>query len=162
LGVAVEGRLFLPSSAPFRSNTMRVVPNLIVGLGNDAFRLSSNVGWEFRETLKTSTFEGGDRFTWAVGGDVALLSTLRVGLGTFGTWDSERKVGPAHAIELQGGLSFEILPGLNINVGAGTGLSNGVGSPALRLMSGIAYAPPRQDADQDGIPHAMDRCPNEA
>lgn len=162
LGVAVEGRVFFPSSARYRSDTVRFVPNLIVGLGNEVFRVSGNVGWEFREALKTETFEGGDRFTWALGGDVAVISGLRAGLGAFGTADTERNIGSTQAVELQGGLSYEILPGLNVNVGAGTGLSKGVGSPALRVMSGIAYAPPRQDADKDGVVRALDRCPDGA
>jgi len=161
LGIAVEGKIFLPGLVDFRSETMRIVPNLIVGLTHERFRLSTNVGWEFRDSLSTETYTGGDRLAWSLGGDVRVIKGLRVGGSAFGTLDVERDSGPANALEVLGSLSYEVLPGLTLSVGAGAGLAEGVGSPGMRLLGGVAYGPPRQDADGDGVVLALDRCPDE-
>ncbi len=42
----------------------------------------------------------------------------------------------------------------------GRGLTQGVGSPALRVVVGVSWAPRVHDADGDGIPDDVDQCPH--
>jgi hypothetical protein len=43
-------------------------------------------------------------------------------------------------------------------VGAAFGLTQGVGSPDLRVMSGLSFVPPRADSDRDGVDDSDDKC----
>jgi hypothetical protein len=43
-------------------------------------------------------------------------------------------------------------------LGAGFGLTQGVGSPDLRVMSGLSFVPPRSDSDRDGVDDSDDQC----
>src|SRR5690554_6821456 len=52
-----------------------------------------------------------------------------------------------------------LVDGLKIQAAGGVGVTSGVGSPALRVLGGLAYAPPAQDADNDGVIRSLDRCP---
>ncbi|PIE19909.1 MAG: hypothetical protein CSA65_00230 [Proteobacteria bacterium] len=75
--------------------------------------------------------------------------------------------------EILGGLRFYLPYGLTAHIGAGPGLSKGVGTPTFRILTGLSYQyrpskakpkpkdPPRDlDRDQDGILDANDKCPN--
>lgn len=52
-----------------------------------------------------------------------------------------------------------------LGAGAGPGIGRGLGTPTLRALLGVAYAPepvagPPADRDQDGIPDLSDACPD--
>ena len=50
-----------------------------------------------------------------------------------------------------------------LRVGAGTGLTSGIGSPQARVVTQISWARPSEgDADGDGLLDATDRCPDRA
>ena len=50
--------------------------------------------------------------------------------------------------------------GLSLNIGVGTGLISGLGSPEPRAFLGVVYAPDMHDRDKDGVPDAYDLCPD--
>lgn len=43
-------------------------------------------------------------------------------------------------------------------LGAGIGLTRGVGAPDARIMSGLYFVPPRADSDHDGVDDSDDQC----
>jgi OmpA-OmpF porin, OOP family len=43
-------------------------------------------------------------------------------------------------------------------LGAGFGLTQGVGSPDVRVVSGLYFVPPRADSDHDGVDDSDDQC----
>jgi outer membrane protein OmpA-like peptidoglycan-associated protein len=54
------------------------------------------------------------------------------------------------------------LPGrVNLLMGAGFGLNQGIGSPVVRAFLGVGWAPDYRDRDHDGIIDRLDKCPDE-
>ncbi|HEX9102325.1 MAG TPA: OmpA family protein [Polyangia bacterium] len=51
--------------------------------------------------------------------------------------------------------------GLSVTAGVGYGIVPGVGSPQPRVYLGLVYARDTRDRDHDGIPDALDLCPDE-
>jgi hypothetical protein len=43
-------------------------------------------------------------------------------------------------------------------LGAGFGLTQGVGAPDARIMTGLYFVPPRADSDHDGVDDSDDQC----
>jgi outer membrane protein OmpA-like peptidoglycan-associated protein len=64
-------------------------------------------------------------------------------------------------LEALGGLSWRGLPGFEALVAAGAGLTQGYGTPALRVIFGLRFAaePPPKDLDGDGLFGSADACP---
>ena len=63
---------------------------------------------------------------------------------------------------------FHLPKGLMATVGAGPGLTRGLGTPTFRFFAGLGYqykaaeaAPASGDRDGDGIPDGADRCPDQ-
>ena len=50
--------------------------------------------------------------------------------------------------------------GLILDLGLGSGLIKGLGSPEPRVFFGIAYLRDTKDRDKDGIPDEQDKCPD--
>jgi len=63
--------------------------------------------------------------------------------------------------ELDGAMRFYLPSMLNLILGAGFGLGDGVGSPSVRGYVGLGWAPDFRDRDHDGVPDISDRCPDE-
>ena len=69
-------------------------------------------------------------------------------------------------VEVLGG--FKWLPkfGFTLGVGGSTGVTDGYGAPDWRVFAMLGYTMPADDtppdADGDGIPDELDKCPNEA
>ena len=52
---------------------------------------------------------------------------------------------------------------LSVDLGVGSGLSAGFGSPAFRFLFGVSFVPSMmKDADHDGVGDTSDLCPDEA
>lgn len=62
------------------------------------------------------------------------------------------------------GARIEAVRGLFLGAGAGRGITSAMGSPALRALASLEWAPPyaRPDRDRDGIPDDVDACPDRA
>lgn len=52
-----------------------------------------------------------------------------------------------------------IMRSLYATLGAGIGLTRGVGSPQVRVFLGITFAPDTRDRDKDGVADQDDKCP---
>lgn len=66
--------------------------------------------------------------------------------------------GPS-ALEVLGGIGVRIIDDFVVTIGAGAGLTRALGTPAYRIIAGLAWAPMPSDADGDGIPDIADDCP---
>jgi cysteine-rich repeat protein len=61
-------------------------------------------------------------------------------------------------LEIQGGLTWHVVPGVDLNLGAGGGVTKGVAAPLYRIFTGVQFfcdesappPPPVCDADPDG------------
>jgi len=72
-------------------------------------------------------------------------------------------------LELLGGAAIKPWESVQVYVGAGVGLTDGLGTPDFRVLAGVRFAPRStssagayQDSDGDGIADIHDRCPQEA
>ncbi len=92
-------------------------------------------------------------------------------------------------VEIDGGLTWHVVPGVDLNVGAGGGLTKGVAAPTYRVFTGVQFfcakgdepPPPVCDPDPDGdhicspcvaeqhreaefagVCKGVDKCPDEA
>jgi outer membrane protein OmpA-like peptidoglycan-associated protein len=71
------------------------------------------------------------------------------------------KEGGQFPLEVLGSGHGEITPHLRVHLGAGVGVSRGIGSPKLRLFSMLEWRPDlSKDNDRDGIVNVRDWCPN--
>jgi OOP family OmpA-OmpF porin len=65
------------------------------------------------------------------------------------------------------GAKIQPVPGVSIPVGAGFGVSPGIGAPDFRVLFGVMYtqnkaAPSNEDFDGDGLVGKADKCPKDA
>jgi outer membrane protein OmpA-like peptidoglycan-associated protein len=63
-------------------------------------------------------------------------------------------------LELDLAIKYFVIHGLSLNLGVGNGLIAGAGSPQPRVYLGAVYAPDKRDRDHDGVPDAIDKCPD--
>ena len=64
-------------------------------------------------------------------------------------------------VEFEAGLQFYLPASLVANLGAGAGLTSGVGAPDFRVFGSLSYTPRELDRDGDGIKDAEDACPKD-
>jgi hypothetical protein len=85
-------------------------------------------------------------------------------MGVFGeaTGRYASKYADTNPAEFDAAMRF-YLPGMvNLLMGAGFGLNQGIGSPVVRAFLGVGWAPDYRDRDHDGMLDRLDRCPDEA
>jgi outer membrane protein OmpA-like peptidoglycan-associated protein len=133
-------------------------------------RIDVNAGFRLRKAVNVSNLQIGNEFTFAVGGSYPLIrgeTEIRALLEMFGsslTSDfGAREETP-----------FEALTGLKlfreawtVGIAGDLGLTQGYGSPFYRVLGTIGWASGSteivddDDADEDGIIDAIDRCVND-
>src|SRR6185437_6759267 len=166
--IAVGGYVWIPTGAKdsfVSTGQVRGLPQLILG-GRAAERVvwSAALGPEIEGT---STFAGvgqGTQFRWGAGVAVLLLRDrhLQIGpeiSGDIVPRDLQKRTTNA---ELLVDLRYRVIDDLELAIGAGPGLTSGIGTPDFRGIFSIAYTPEqKQDRDHDGIPDDQDACPDE-
>lgn len=160
-------------------------PSLVLGYRAGIFTLSADLGWRFRRRVVVGAFEWDDELFVGVGGAlevherVDLIAEVQARFGFAGRSFGTDEI-PAEA-DL--GVRVELARGLTLDVGGGTGLSQGWGSPQVRGFAILRYASEREpcaagpedydgfedgdfcadpDNDADGVPDTEDECPNDA
>ncbi len=63
--------------------------------------------------------------------------------------------------ELDLGMRFHLPSRVQVLMGGGLGLNQGLGSPMVRAFLGLGWAPDNRDRDRDGVLDREDRCPDE-
>ncbi len=160
-------------------------PELVFAWKLGIFTLGASAAWRFRQQVVVGAFEWDDELHLALGGRLAvhervqLIAEAQARLGFAG--DSfDRDENPAEA---DIGARIVLADGLTVDVGVGTGIVQGWGTPKLRGFAVLRYASEREpcaagpedydgfedgdfcadiDNDADGLEDSADECPNDA
>jgi outer membrane protein OmpA-like peptidoglycan-associated protein len=164
--VAIGGYLWLPTG-PSRSyvgtGQVRGLPQLIVGGRLDRFLWTAAAGPDIQSSATYAGLDQGTMFTWGAGFGVLLLDNrhLQIGAESYGAITVNDVVNHTTNIELLGDVRYRIIDDFEIGVGAGPGLTTGIGTPDVRAIAMLAYAPEQKpDRDRDGVRDPDDACPD--
>ncbi|MCB9599855.1 MAG: OmpA family protein [Sandaracinus sp.] len=188
LGLAARAIFSLPTgdgSQFLGTDYWTMQPSLVLGWKSGIFTLSADVGWRFRRRVVVGAFEWDDELFTGLGGalqvheKVAIIAEAQARFGLAGRSFGTDEI-PAEA-DL--GARVQLARGLTVDVGGGTALSSGWGSPRLRAFVILRYASEREpcaagpedydgyedgdfcadpDNDADGLEDTVDECPNDA
>ena len=144
---------------------VRIEPRLALDFSTDGgFVIAANIAFQPRATRRVLNFENTDAFKWGLGLEIPLVEDLALIGSLFGTVAVGADAGTSRTapIEALGGVQWWFAKDWIGNIGAGSGLSNGVGAPDFRAFLSIGYTPRSGkdlDADKDGILDDVDKCP---
>jgi outer membrane protein OmpA-like peptidoglycan-associated protein len=166
----------LPITFPTGSHTglrgeggLTVEPRLLVGLLGRRLGLFANVGLRFRPQAE-DTDPVGHELTFGVGASYALVGdrdVLDILVELVGAWDVSEE-GPELTdvpLEAWAALGWKVHPDWTVFGGVGPGLTDGLGTPDVRVLAGVRWTPRGQqvaaykDSDGDGIADVHDKCP---
>ncbi len=171
--LAFGAELFLPtgSRAEYTGDGyVRVEPRVIAAGQIDRFVYSARAGVLY--TPLTEFFNGsqlGSELLFGAAGGVKLPSEhvdVVIGPELFGSTVLTGSGGPFQTrntpFELIFGGHLTFLRDWRVGAGVGPGLGRGDGTPEVRVLGSIEWAPAikRPDRDHDGIPDAEDACPD--
>ena len=187
--LALSGYVFIPTGNKDKAmgeNELHGLPALVLSGEGDSFAYAVNAGVDVRKKTPgtsvglTSPGLGSDL---TFGGAIALLladKMLQVGPEIYGTTTmvgSDRFSKATTNLEGILGARYRVGP-MVFGAGAGPGITHGVGTPTLRVVASVAYAPlpppppppppppvrkkpvPPSDRDKDGIYDKDDACPD--
>jgi len=155
------------SDAYASEGNVRIEPRLAFDYSTEGgFAIAANVAFQPRGTRKVLNFENTDAFKWGLGLEIPLVEDLSLIGSLFGTVAVGADEGASRTapIEALGGVQWWFAKDWIGNIGAGSGLTNGVGAPDFRAFLTIGYTPRSGkdlDADDDGILDDVDKCPLE-
>lgn len=133
-----------------------------------AFAYGGRLGFNYRPlTERVATNRLGSELTIAASAGLKLLDkTLLVGPEIYGSSITssgslfEKATSPLEGVL---GAHYTVAKDLRLSTGVGTGLTRGWGSPIVRVLLALEYAPGYDDdPDHDSIPSSVDACPNVA
>ena len=185
--LALSGYVYIPTGNKDKrtgANEVHGMPALVLSGEGESVAYAVNAGVDVRKKTDNSaagTVDFGSEMTFGAAFGVLLAdrmlqigpevygNTLMVGNGRFGK----------DATNLEGILGARMRVGpMVMGLGGGPGITRGIGTPTLRAVASIAYAPypekpapppppppkkvlPPPDRDKDGIPDKVDACPDE-
>ena len=153
----------------------RVEPRLVVDWRHpelESLLISLNGGYQLRPANTARNIRIDDMFRYGVGvrlptgiDNFQVIGSLSGFVSTVENLDPDDLEGTVEdnrndPMEVDGGLQFLLPFNLVANVGAGTGLTQGIGAPSFRVFGSLSYTPTFRDRDGDGIEDAEDACPN--
>jgi len=125
------------------------------------FSFGGNLAGVFRGKGRVGSTELGPEFRYGVGAGFKPSPVLRIVLDGFGATKFSAKNG-TNSLEIDGGVQITPLgSNIMITAGAGSGVIQGVGVPAVRGFVGFLYFAEGADRDADGIDDGADQCPTE-
>ena len=146
--------------------------SLSTALVLDAVTIALQVGAAYRPERVLGLIESGSEAFLRLGGYVPLGERWRLMLeldGATSLRDGQSFENEATPLELLLGGEHITASGWRFGLGAGPGLTLATGTPLLRVLAQIGYAPPREpaaleappDRDHDGVLDPDDRCPDQ-
>jgi outer membrane protein OmpA-like peptidoglycan-associated protein len=160
-------------------------PRIVAGYQLGQFMAAANLGYVVRQNSMIFSSMISDQLTYGLGAGyrvhkrVLLLAEL-FGAAGFGDeagcgWDPTANGGKggttctdtsstkidSHPLEADVGGRFNVMHGLDVTAGVGFGILRAVGSPQVRVLAGVRWAPDFQDTDGDGVTDYKDKCPKE-
>ncbi len=141
-------------------------PRVLFGMGAARWEVVANLGFRSRISNMAVDFTGAYELTWGLAGTFGLLTgavPLDLQSELTGGYQPSAS-GAAAPMELLTGVVIWPTKGLSIYAAAGPGLTDGLGSPDLRVLVGVRFArrvPGRDrftDSDGDRVPDFRDDC----
>ncbi|MGE6761436.1 Ig-like domain-containing protein [Corallococcus interemptor] len=152
LALLKQGALNLAVLAPFTLPTggadsflgaegLTFQPRVAGEWATPSLRLLANVGVNLRKAQDLRNLRVGSELAFGVGAEVPItqaLSAQATIAGALGLSESDEEEFP---LELLGAVKYRFAQGFAAHVGAGPGLTRGYGTPAFRVLAGLAYTP---------------------
>ncbi|MHA7630708.1 Ig-like domain-containing protein [Corallococcus sp. M7] len=152
LALLNKGALTLAVVAPFTLPTgggdhflgaegLTFQPRVAGEWATPSLRLLANVGVNLRKAQDLRNLRVGNELAFGVGAEVPItqaLSAQATIAGAVGLSESDKEEFP---LELLGAVKYRFAQGFAAHVGAGPGLTRGYGTPAFRVLAGLAYTP---------------------
>lgn len=163
IGVGISGSVGLPTGTTdgLRAGGFSGDSQLIVDTLQGRTRLAANAGVHLAPDRHLESIVFGDSFTARLGASYALSIVAGVSAELVGSAPVAAPLttpGGAYAEWMVGGWFRH--QSIVVRVGAGTGLTHGIGSPDVRAVVGFGWE--RRDGpadrDADGVPNKVDRC----
>ena len=166
--VAVGGYVWFPTGPAtgyVGDGTVRGMPQLIVGGRSDRLVWSVAGGPQIQSSASYGGVAQGTQIKWGGGIGVLLGDSRRLQVGPeismALTLDdiSKRTTNAEVLVDAR----YRVFDDLEIGLGAGPGVSGGIGTPDLRAVAMLSYSPEQKkvkpDGDGDGIFDNEDACP---
>jgi outer membrane protein OmpA-like peptidoglycan-associated protein len=168
--VAVGGYVWFPTGGDgfVSDKKVRGLPQLLLGGRADRLVWSFAAGPELRPTQTFGTVEQGTMLTWGGGIGFLLGEKRHFQIGpefsaALTLADVNKRTSNA---EILLDARYRVTDDLELGLGAGPGLSSGIGTPDVRGVFMVAFTPEQKkaiaDRDHDGIADVDDACPDVA
>jgi OOP family OmpA-OmpF porin len=141
----------------------RGLPQVVIGGHTDRIVWTAAGGPEIRAAEQVGGTKLGNLFEWGAGIGFLLGDErhLQLGVETYGSITLGNIEKHTTNSEVLADLRYRVINDLEIAIGAGPGLTSGIGTPDFRGVLSIAYTPePPKDRDGDGIWDKDDACPD--
>ncbi len=126
---------------------------------NGLVRLGANVGVILRKPRQIYASEVGQQVTFGAGATVHVTDGFSLIGEAFGRTALTSLALDTSPVEVGGGMRVQATESFSVLAGGGIGVLSGIGSPALRFVVSVGYAPDLGDSDGDGIANLRDLCP---
>ena len=174
-GLAIMAPLHIPvgDDQSFNSDGgVKFEPRLVADWRSKrGLKFALNAGYQLRPESRTENIITDDVVRLGLGAQVPLgqsplqlISTLSGNVQLERDREGDERFGNNYSSPLEAVLGGQYVgaAGLVANLGAGFGLSQGVGSPDFRVFASLGYTPRFVDADGDAIEDRLDTCPLDA
>lgn len=161
------------------------MPSAVFAYTSGGLRVGGELGYRMRRRTTLGDLEYDDELHLALGGGYEVIEGLAVVLeGQLRVGAGGRSLDVAQVpFELDAGIQWQATNGVQVEGGLGRGLSEGYGTPAIRVFAMFRYTNEREpcaagpedydgfddgdfcadlDNDGDGVEDALDECPNDA
>ncbi len=129
----------------------------------DDFRAGTTIGVLLRKPSDSFQAKVGSQVLYGLAVDYRVhrqVSLIGEFFGRSGINDFFKGYVDENPNEIDAGMRVGLPSQFSVTVGAGAGISKGIGSPKARIFLALAWAPDFRDRDEDGIPDIDDRCPD--
>jgi outer membrane protein OmpA-like peptidoglycan-associated protein len=165
-----------------------VDPRLLADWRRGPFSLGFDIGYRYRQNgTKIANLYVDDEMIWSAAGQYQVLpDKLSIGIAGYGRaglktpaldlvdqMNIVSKLGPEeYPAEILGSGRYFVTPTIAVDLGVGTGLTQGYGAAPYRVLAGVRLIDQKAapiggvrrrggDSDRDGVGNADDECPGE-
>ncbi len=128
-------------------------------IADDLIRVGANVGVVLRKPRQIYASEVGQQLRYGAGAALNITEDFAVIGEAFGRTALTAIELDASPLEVGAGMRAQATDSFSILAGGGVGVVSGIGSPGLRFVVSVGYAPDLGDSDGDGISNMRDKCP---